>query len=197
MSPGSSLPGRGSQPAPLRAASRILEKDRPKLDEAQRALAPGDYGVHAGAVGVVGADAAVAVAIQGCCIAAIAAITLTGDEIDEGRFLCLLHYSPQCCDATDPLSRPDRKRAVRGRLPPEYTVSIRPSQGVNSSQMWKMPAWGRWAAGFSTGSAPGVAPRPRLGGSVRRGGRGGSGAGIGTARCRGSPRVDVLVDEYV
>ena len=96
------MPGRGFRPAPLRAASRVLEKDRPKLDEAQGALAPGDYGVHAGAVGVVGADAAVSIAIEGCCITTVAAISLTRDEIDEGRFLCLLHYSPQCGDALFP-----------------------------------------------------------------------------------------------
>jgi hypothetical protein len=101
-SPGSSWPGRGSRQAPLRAASRVLEKDRPKLDEAQRALASGDDGVHAGAVGVVGADAAIPIAIEGCCVATVAAISLTRDEIDEGRFLCLLHYSPQCGDAIIP-----------------------------------------------------------------------------------------------
>ncbi len=89
------LPGRGSRPAPLGAASHVLEKDRTELDQAQSALAPGDDGVHAGAVGVVGADAAVAIAIEGSRIAAVPAVSLTGDEIDECRFLSLLHYSPR------------------------------------------------------------------------------------------------------
>ena len=43
---------------------------RPQLDEPQRRLASGDDGVHAGTVAVVGADAAVAVAIEGRSIAA-------------------------------------------------------------------------------------------------------------------------------
>ena len=44
---------------------QILEQDWPQLDEPQRRLASGDDGVHARAVAVVGADAAVAVAIEG------------------------------------------------------------------------------------------------------------------------------------
>ena len=56
-------------------------------------LAPGDDGVHAGAVAVVGADAAVAVAVEGGGIAAGPAVPLAGDEIDERRFLGLLHVS--------------------------------------------------------------------------------------------------------
>jgi hypothetical protein len=102
MSPGSAGPGRGSRPAPLGAASRVLEKDRAELYQAQGALAPGDDGVHAGAVDVVGTDSAVAIAVQGSRITTIPAISLTGDEIDECRFLCLLHYSPLSVTAIAP-----------------------------------------------------------------------------------------------
>ena len=49
---------------------QILEQDRAQLDEPQRRLASGDDGVHAGAVGVVGTDAAVAVAVEGRGVAA-------------------------------------------------------------------------------------------------------------------------------
>ena len=62
---------------------QILEQDRAQLDEAQRGLASGDDGVHAGAVTIVRADPAVAVAIEGCRVTARSAVTLTGDEIDE------------------------------------------------------------------------------------------------------------------
>jgi hypothetical protein len=103
-SPGSGLPGRGSRPAPLRAASRVLQQDRTELDQAQGALAPGNNGVHAGAVDVVGADTTVAIAIEGCGIATVSAVSLTSDEIDECLFFCLLHYSPQC-DGNHPLRR--------------------------------------------------------------------------------------------
>ena len=95
MSPGSAGRDPESQLAPLGAASGVLEKDRAELDEAQRALAPGDYGVHAGAVDVVRTHAAVPVAIERGGIAAVPAITLTGNEIDECRFLCLLQLAPQ------------------------------------------------------------------------------------------------------
>jgi hypothetical protein len=61
----------------------FLEEDRSELDEAQGGLAPDDDGVHAGAVAVVRADAAVAVAIECGGVAAVPAIALTGDEIDE------------------------------------------------------------------------------------------------------------------
>ena len=105
MSPGSVSPDRGSRPAPLGAASRVLEKDRTELDQAQGALAPGDNGVHAGAVDVVGANAAVAIAIEGRRVATVSAISLTSDEIDECLFFCLLHYSPQC-DGIRPSAEP-------------------------------------------------------------------------------------------
>ena len=73
---------------------QILEQDRAQLDEPQRRLASGDDGVHTGAVGVVRADATVAVAVEGRRVAARSAVTLTGDQIDEGRFLGLLHELP-------------------------------------------------------------------------------------------------------
>ena len=77
-------------------ALQILEQDRAQLDEAQRGLATGDDGVDAWAVGVVRADPTVAVAVEGCGVAACAAVTLAGDEIDERRFLGLLHGLPFC-----------------------------------------------------------------------------------------------------
>ena len=73
---------------------QILEQDRAQLDEAQRRLAPGDDGVHAGAVRVVRADATVAVAVERGGVAARAAVTLAGDQIDERCFLGLLHGLP-------------------------------------------------------------------------------------------------------
>jgi hypothetical protein len=73
---------------------QILEQDRAQLDEAQRGLASGDDGVHAGAVTIVRAHPAVAVAIEGCRVTARSAVTLTGDEIDERCFLSLLHKLP-------------------------------------------------------------------------------------------------------
>jgi hypothetical protein len=42
----------------------------------------------------VGADAAISVAVEGCGVAARAAVSLTGDEIDERRFLGLLQLDP-------------------------------------------------------------------------------------------------------
>ena len=74
----------------------ILEQDRAQFDETQRGLASGDYGVHAGAIGVVRADAAVSVAIEGCRVTARPAVPLTGDQIDERCFLGLLHGLPFC-----------------------------------------------------------------------------------------------------
>ena len=71
-----------------------MQKDRAELNQAQRALAPGDDGVHAWAVDVVGADTAISIAIERGCITAIPAISLAGDEIDECRFLCLLQLTP-------------------------------------------------------------------------------------------------------
>ncbi len=75
-------------------ALEILEQDRAQLDESQRCLASGDDGVHAGTIGVVGADAAVAVTVERRRIAAGPAVSLTGDEIDERCFLGLLHVLP-------------------------------------------------------------------------------------------------------
>jgi hypothetical protein len=77
----------------LVAGLEILEQDRTELDEAQGRLAPGDDGVHAWTVSVVGTDAAVAITVEGGGVAAGAAVSFTGDEIDEGRFLSLLHES--------------------------------------------------------------------------------------------------------
>ena len=77
----------------LAPVPEILEQDRAQLDDAQRGLAPSDDGVHAGTVAVVGTDPAVAVAVERGGVAAVAAITFTGDQVDEGRFLSLLHDS--------------------------------------------------------------------------------------------------------
>ena len=68
-----------------------------QLDEPQRRLAPGDDGVHAGAVAVVRAHAAVAIAVQGGGVTASPAVPFTGDQIDEcGVFLrCELPASLQ------------------------------------------------------------------------------------------------------
>jgi hypothetical protein len=71
----------------------ILEQDRAELDESEGRLAPGDDGVHAGAIAVVGADAAVTVTVQRSRVAAGPTVPLAGDEIDERRFLGLLHVS--------------------------------------------------------------------------------------------------------
>src|SRR5450830_521942 len=166
MSPGSSLPGRGFRPAPLGAASRVLQKDRAEFNQAQRALAPGDDGVHAWAIDVVGAGTAVAIAVERRRITAGAAITLAGDEIDEGRFLCLLQLSPQC-DCTFPLSRAE-KQALHDRLWAEYTVSIERSQEAKWGGQRKMPVQGQSRAPFGT---------RRL--RMRRAGAGWEGAGGG------------------
>lgn len=77
----------------LVATLEVLEQKRTEFDQPQGGLAPGDDGVHAGAVAVVGADTAVAVAIEGRGIAAVPTVPLTGDEIDERCFLGLLHTS--------------------------------------------------------------------------------------------------------
>ena len=71
----------------------ILEQDRAQLDEPQGRLAPGDDGVHAGAVAVVGTDAAVAVTVEGGGVTAGPTVPFAGDQIDERRFLGLLHVS--------------------------------------------------------------------------------------------------------
>jgi hypothetical protein len=72
----------------------ILEQDRAQLDEPQRRLASGDDGVHAGAVAVVGANATVAIAIEGGSVTAIPAVPFTGDQIDEGGIFGLLQWTP-------------------------------------------------------------------------------------------------------
>ena len=72
---------------------QILEQDWPQLNEPQCRLATGDDGVDARAVAVVRADAAVAIAIEGRRVTARPAVTLAGDQIDERRFLGLLHES--------------------------------------------------------------------------------------------------------
>jgi hypothetical protein len=92
-STGSAPPGRGRLPRPSVSVLKVLEQDRTELDESEGRLAPGDDGVHAWTISVVGADAAVAIAIEGGGVTAGAAISFTGDEIDEGRFLSLLHES--------------------------------------------------------------------------------------------------------
>ena len=93
-STGSAPAGRGRARRPLVALDpEVLQQDRTELDQPKGGLAPDDDGVHAGTVAVVGADAAVAVAVQRSGVAAIAAITFTGDQVDEGRFLSLLHES--------------------------------------------------------------------------------------------------------
>jgi hypothetical protein len=86
-----------ARPVHLGAAPNVLQEDRPKLDEPQGGLASGDDGVHTSTVGVVRADAAVAIAIQGRGVAAIPAVPLAGDEIDEGGVRDLLHRSLMHC----------------------------------------------------------------------------------------------------
>jgi hypothetical protein len=72
----------------------ILEQDWPQLDEPQGRLASGDDGVHAGAVPVVWADSAVTVTVEGCRVAAGPTVSFACDQIDERRFLGLLHGLP-------------------------------------------------------------------------------------------------------
>jgi hypothetical protein len=69
----------------------ILEQDRTELDESEGRLAPGDDGVHAGTVAIVGAYAAVAVTVKGGGVAAVAAVTFASDQVHELCFLSLLH----------------------------------------------------------------------------------------------------------
>jgi hypothetical protein len=92
-STGSARPGRERRMRPSVPDLEILEQDRSELDQAEGLLAPGDDGVHAGTIAVVGADAAVAVTVECRCIAARPTIPLAGDEIDERGFLGLLHGS--------------------------------------------------------------------------------------------------------
>ena len=65
------------------ASLEVLEQDRTELDQAQGRFAPGDDGVHTRAVAVGGADAAIAITVEGCGVAAVAAVAFTGDEINE------------------------------------------------------------------------------------------------------------------
>jgi hypothetical protein len=90
-STGSVRPGRGPRRSPLVPNLEILEQKRSQLDEPQGRLAPRDDGVDAGAVAVVRAYPAVAVAVQGRSVAAGPAITLARDQIDECGVLGLLH----------------------------------------------------------------------------------------------------------
>src|SRR4029079_15113645 len=83
------VPGWRSRPSG--AHLDFLEQDRTEFDQPQGGLAPGDDGVHAGAVRVVRADAAVAVTVQGSGVAAGSAVPFAGDQIDELGFLSLLH----------------------------------------------------------------------------------------------------------
>src|SRR4029079_7254795 len=76
------------------ASLEVLQQDRTELDEAQGRLAPGDDGVHAGAVAVVGTDATVAITVERRRVAAAPAVALAGDQIDERRFLGLLQLIP-------------------------------------------------------------------------------------------------------
>jgi hypothetical protein len=109
-STGSVRPGRGWRTRPLVPGLEILEQDRPQLDEPKGRLAPCDDGVHAGTVGVVRAHAAVAVTVEGRCIAARAAISLARDQIDERGVLGLLHGLP-------PVAALGHKRAGLGADP--------------------------------------------------------------------------------
>jgi hypothetical protein len=93
-STGSARPGRGPWMRPLVPGLEVLQQDRTELDESEGRLAPGDDGVHAGTVRVVGAHAAVAVTVEGRRVTATSAVALAGDEIDERRFLGLLQLNP-------------------------------------------------------------------------------------------------------
>jgi hypothetical protein len=84
-------------PVHLGSASHVLEEDRPELDEPQGSLAPGDDGVHTGAVRVVVADTAIPIAVQRHGVTAIPAVPLTGDEINEGGISDLLHHTLMHC----------------------------------------------------------------------------------------------------
>lgn len=93
-STGSARPGRGWRKRPLVPGLEILEQDGPQLDEPKRGLAPGDDGVHTGAVAVMRAHATVAVTVEGRRITAGPAIALARDEIDERGILGLLQRTP-------------------------------------------------------------------------------------------------------
>ena len=87
---------------------QILEQDGAQLDQAQRGLASGDDGVYARTVGVMRADATVPIAVEGRGVAAVPAVALAGDEIDERCFLGLLHGLPLSVSG-----RVNRNRCVR------------------------------------------------------------------------------------
>jgi hypothetical protein len=119
-STGSDRRARGRRRGPsLGSGSQILEQERPQLDEAEGGLAPGDDGVHAGTVAVVGTDAAISVAVEGGGVATGSTVSFAGDEIDEGRFLGLLHLSLTAAAfvVAAPRSRRDSSlREYRGRV---------------------------------------------------------------------------------
>jgi hypothetical protein len=58
----------------------------------------------------MGTNAAVAIAVERGRIRTVPAVALAGDEINEDRFLSLLHKSPQCVTAIDPLQAVLRRR---------------------------------------------------------------------------------------
>ncbi len=78
--------GRGWPPGPSATRSQVLQQDRPELDHAQRALATGYDGVHAGTIPVVRADAAITVTVKAGSVAALAAVALTRNQIEETLF---------------------------------------------------------------------------------------------------------------
>jgi hypothetical protein len=90
-STGSAPPGPGWPSRPLGAHLGFLEQDRTELDQPKGRLAPGDDGVHARAVRVVGADATVAVTVEGGGVAAGSAVPFASNQIHELGFLSLLH----------------------------------------------------------------------------------------------------------
>jgi hypothetical protein len=185
MSPGSVGPGRGSRPVPL-PASGVLEEDRAEFDQAQCALAPGDDGVHTGTVRVVGADAAVAIAVERSRITTVPAVALAGDEINECRFLSLLHKSPQYVTAIDPSSGgAPVKEARDARGGPSIRLQIGIAKGLKCAAARIIRAWrgcggrlrqkvprvveGLWRhLAEATGKGGGVGRRRRVGRSLFR-----------------------------
>ena len=151
---------------------QILEQDRAQLDEAQGGLASGDDGVHARAVAVVRADAAVAVAVEGCGVAARPAVTLAGDQIDERCFLGLLHGLPfsvagQGANGTgaDGVAGPGGPRidgfwhSIRGQSP----SAKREIGSVSESAVWgngqdALPIRKYWASAPSSWSVASIWP---------------------------------------
>ena len=89
----SAPPGPGWMRDPSVTDPEILEQDRTELDQSEGRLAPCDDGVHAGTVAVVGADAAVAITVERSGVAAVPTVPLAGDQVNETRFLGLLHKS--------------------------------------------------------------------------------------------------------